>query len=116
MSPSRSRSSYERGAEGGFRGCTLYAALEWVPRLLPVGDAARVAANVPESGPLETAVGADARRAVDVCAVDDDVVAGVEAGDGVVEVERRRDPLGLVGEARQRHHEPEVVATLQLSV
>ena len=92
-------------------------ALERQPGVLPVEQPAGVAPDVAIAAPDEVAVQGDAREAVDVRAVDDDLVVGLDRRVqlvGRVEMERARDVLGVERPAVEGHDQLEVVAAIEL--
>src|ERR1700761_9142036 len=95
------------------------AALDVVPGVFPVGDPALVPPDALEAVAREEVIGANARRAADMRAVDDDLLAAVELVQRLrqaLEVARGRDSLGGEVVGRQRHDELERLAACQLPV
>jgi hypothetical protein len=72
---------------------------------------------VPVAAPDEVAVHRDAREAVDLGAIDHDVVVRLERRVerlGRIEMKRARDPLRVIGPAVEGHDELEWIASIEL--
>src|SRR4051794_17146205 len=102
------RLASRRGDEGAF---------EREPGVLPVDEPAGIAPYVAVATLDEVAIQGDARQAVDVRAVDDDLVVGPDGGVELlrrVEMQRARDVLGLEGPSIEGHDQLDRLASIEL--
>ena len=83
----------------------------------PVEQTTRVPADVAIATANQVSIKRDAREAVNVRAIDDDLVLGSDAGVelvGGIEMERARDVLRVICPTAEGHDELEIVAVVEL--